>query len=85
MSTKAIVALAVLLIGGALLAVPTSWAQNNPPPPDGAPCAELCSAALSRQLSDDEKKALATCLAEKKCALRKPADNVLKNPLIGPF
>jgi hypothetical protein len=56
-------------------------------PPENNGCPELCSAALSKQFNDDEKKAFAICVLQKKCPPATQFDKapVRQNPLIGPF
>lgn len=51
-------------------------------------CRELCAAAATRQLNEEEKRTFALCAAQNKCPPANPADrgNVRQqNPLVGPF
>lgn len=73
----ALIAIAVVLMGS------TAKGQNTPAPSTNTdPCTkQLCEDGFTKQLTDDEKKAFAACVAQKKCASVGKSDN----PLIGPF
>jgi hypothetical protein len=73
----ALIAIAVVLAGS------TARAQNEPAPSTNTdPCTkQLCEDGFTKQLSDEEKKAFAACVAQKKCT----SVGQSNNPLISPF
>ena len=73
----ALVAIAVVLTGSA------ARAQNGPAPSTNTdPCTkQLCEDGFTKQLTDEEKKAFAACVAQKKCTSVEKSNN----PLISPF
>jgi hypothetical protein len=73
----ALIAVAVVLAGS------TAKGQNgSAPSSNGDPCTkQVCEDGFTKQLSDDEKKVFAACVAQKKCT----AAGNTQNPLISPF
>jgi hypothetical protein len=73
----ALIAIAVVLTGS------TAWGQNGPAPSTNTdPCTkQVCEDGFTKQLSDEEKKVFAACVAQKKCT----AAGSTQNPLISPF
>jgi hypothetical protein len=61
----------------------TAMAQNGPAPASsGDPCTkQVCEDGFTKQLTDEEKKVFAACVAQKKCT----AAGNSQNPLISPF
>ena len=79
---------AVLTSGAVVIWSPMVRGQVNPAPvPGGDRCPEVCSAAFTRQLSDEDKKLFAQCVTQKKCVPATQSDPNARrqNPLIGPF
>jgi hypothetical protein len=70
--------LAVMLaVVAVVLTGPTARGQNGP-----APCTkQVCEDGFTKQLTDEEKKVFAACVAQKKCT----AAGNSQNPLISPF
>lgn len=82
MSRKMASPCAVLIAIAVLLAGSTAKGQNAPAPANADPCTkQLCEDGFTKQLTDEQKKAFAACVAQKKCASVGKSDN----PLIGPF
>jgi hypothetical protein len=89
MLTRIAAPLCVLHVASIVLfAAVAGRAQDNPATaPESGGCPELCSAALTKQLNDEEKKAFAICVLQRKCppAAQFEKGPVRQNPLIGPF
>jgi hypothetical protein len=73
----------VLAVLAVVLTGPPARGQNGPAPSSNAdPCTkQVCEDGFTKQLSDEEKKVFAACVAQKKCT----SVGKTENPLISPF
>jgi hypothetical protein len=83
MSRKIASLCAVLAVMAAVFTGPAARGQNGPAPSSNSdPCTkQVCEDGFTKQLTDDEKKVFAACVAQKKCT----AAGNSQNPLISPF